>query len=261
METAIQTGGAECFKLFEYQSCSETPALPAWDGWAGEDAAEGAPEESAREATGETGEEGLRAEFEHRLAEETRRAFEAGRERGENEGRAAERETAAAAQQTAEQTRVRQAAELVERFAQEREKYLHAVEREVVGLALAVAARILRREAQMDPLLLTGAVRVALGQLSGSTKVWLRVPPAELDLWTENIALLPKLGAKPEVQAGEGMRLGDCEIVTEMGSVDLGIRAQLGEIERGFFDRAGRRKTEDAAETDDASSESQETHE
>jgi hypothetical protein len=24
-----------------------------------------------------------------------------------------------------------------------------------------------------------------------------------------------------------------------MGSVDLGIRAQLGEIERGFFDRAG----------------------
>ncbi len=33
-------------------------------------------------------------------------------------------------------------------------------------LALAVAARILRREAQMDPLLLTGAVRVALGQLA-----------------------------------------------------------------------------------------------
>ena len=49
---------------------------------------------------------------------------------------------------------------------QERDRYLHAVEHEVVKLALAVAARILRREAQMDPLLLTGAVRVALGQLS-----------------------------------------------------------------------------------------------
>jgi flagellar assembly protein FliH len=35
------------------------------------------------------------------------------------------------------------------------------------------------------------------------------------------------------------MRLGDCVIETELGSVDLGIRAQLGEIERGFFDRAG----------------------
>ena len=34
------------------------------------------------------------------------------------------------------------------------------------------------------------------------------------------------------------MRLGDCVVETELGSVDLGIRSQLGEIERGFFDRA-----------------------
>lgn len=91
----------------------------------------------------------------------------------------------------------------------------------------------------MDPLLLTGAVRVALGQLSGSTQVRVRVPPADLELWSEALALLPKLRVKPEVLAGEGMRLGDCVIETELGSVDIGIRAQLGEIERGFFDRAG----------------------
>jgi flagellar assembly protein FliH len=116
---------------------------------------------------------------------------------------------------------------------------MQAVEHEVVELALAVAARILRREAQMDPLLLTGAVRVALGQLSGSTQVRLRVPAAELDLWSESMALVPNLAVRPTVIAGEGMRLGDCMIETELGSVDLGIRAQLGEIERGFFDRAG----------------------
>ena len=40
---------------------------------------------------------GLRAEFEQRLAEETRKAFEAGRERGRQEGRQAEREAQAAA--------------------------------------------------------------------------------------------------------------------------------------------------------------------
>jgi hypothetical protein len=50
---------------------------------------------------------------------------------------------------------------------------------------------------------------------------------------------VPNLAVKPTVMAGEGMRLGDCAIETELGSVDLGIRAQLGEIERGFFDRAG----------------------
>jgi flagellar assembly protein FliH len=136
---------------------------------------------------------------------------------------------------------------LVETFARERERYLEAVEPEVVKLALAVAARILRREAQMDPLLLTGAVRVALGQLSSSTQIRLRVPPADLDLWEEAIALLPNLETKPTVLAGEGMRLGDCEIETEMGSVDLGVRAQMAEIERGFFDRAGGRRMEEAA--------------
>jgi flagellar assembly protein FliH len=134
----------------------------------------------------------------------------------------------------------------MESFAQARDRYLQAAEREVVNLALAVAARILRREAQMDPLLLTGAVRVALGQIAGSTQVRLRVPADELNLWTEAMDLLPNLAAKPVVIAGEGMRLGDCMIETEMGSVDLGIRAQLGEIERGFFDRAGGRKAEAA---------------
>ncbi len=106
-------------------------------------------------------------------------------------------------------------------------------------LALAIAARILRREAQMDPLLLTGAARVALGQLAASTKVALRVPPAEIDLWKESIALLPNLAVRPQVAPGEGMRLGDCVLETALGRADLGVRAQLAEIERGFFDRAG----------------------
>ena len=106
----------------------------------------------------------------------------------------------------------------------------------------------------MDPLLLTGAVRVALGQLSRSTQVRLRVPPAELDLWTEAIALVPNLALKPSVVAGEGMGLGECEIETELGSVDLGIRAQLGEIERGFFDRAGGPRAEPAVLPDRAHS-------
>ncbi len=122
-------------------------------------------------------------------------------------------------------------------FGQERDRYLQAVEHEVVELALAVAARILRREAQMDPLLLTGAVRVALGQLSNSTEVLFRVPSQELDLWTEAIAHVPNLSVRPTVVAGDGMRLGECALETKLGSVDLGIRGQLGEIERGFFDR------------------------
>jgi flagellar assembly protein FliH len=160
------------------------------------------------------------------------------------EGRQSEREAQAAAEEAREERRVRQAAEWIERFGEARDRYLQEAEQEVVKLALAVAARILRREAQMDPLLLTGAVRVALGQLAASTEVRLRVPAADLDLWNEAINLLPNLALKPTLAAEEGMHLGDCEIDARMGSVDLGIRAQLGEIERGFFDRAGGRRVE-----------------
>lgn len=185
----------------------------------------------------------VRAEFDRRLAEETRRSFDAGRDQGRLEGRQAERDAQAGAVVANERERLRRAAELVERFDRERDRYFADVEREVVALALGIAARILRREAQMDPLLLTGAVRVALGQLSSSTTAQLVVPPGELDLWTEAIAHSPNLAVKPAVVSGEGMRLGECVIKTDLGSVDLGLRSQLGEIERGFFDRIGASRT------------------
>ncbi len=233
---------------FEYPAGADAPSLPSWDVWATEPTAAAEETETAHNHARGAHEAGMRMEFESRLADETRKSFEAGRERGMQEGRKAQQEAQATTLANADRNRVAQAAELAESFAAEREKYLNAVEHEVVELALMVAARILRREAQMDPLLLTGAVRVALGQLSSSTKVRLQVPPAELALWTETILHMPKLAARPEVVAGEGMQLGDCAIETEMGSVDLGVRAQLGEIERGFFDRVGGGITEPSSE-------------
>lgn len=235
-ESATRMSASERIQAYEYPAGPDAPSSLEWNGW-GDDEEPAA--KSSHESIGGAVDDGQRADFDRRLAEETRRSFEAGRERGRQEGRQTELEAQAAIQAGAGQERARQTAELIEKFFQERDRYLQNVEPEVVKLALAVSARILRREAQMDPLLLSGAVRVALGQLAGSTQVKLRVPPTELDLWCEAIALLPKLAVRPAVIAGEGMRLGDCVIETEMGSVDLGIRAQLSEIERGFFDRAG----------------------
>ena len=241
MGTAGQSGGLHRIEAFEYPGNEEETVWAGGENWLGGDAAEkaGGHREEPHHRAAAAIEAGLRTEFERRLAEETRRSFEAGREGGRQEGRQAEVDAQAPAKAAADQERVRQAGQLMENFVDERDRYLRAVEHEVVELALGIAARILRREAQMDPLLLTGAVRVALGQLSASTQVRLRVPPAELELWKEAVALLPGLAVKPAVLAGEGMRLGDCAIETEMGTVDLGIRAQLSEIERGFFDREG----------------------
>lgn len=237
----MRDGRWERVEVFEYPAGPE-PQYPSWDGLASplRETGSGSAQEIFRRGESGFAKDDSSPQFERKIAEEAGRSFEAGRLRGNQEGRLAEREAQGAAFVAAEQRRVGQVAAIVADFARERDRYLNAVEHEVVDLALAVAARILRREAQMDPLLLTGAVRVALGQLSNSTEVELRVPAAELDLWAEAIALVPNLALKPTVIAGEGMRLGDCAIATRLGTVDLGIRTQLGEIERGFFDRAGR---------------------
>lgn len=130
----------------------------------------------------------------------------------------------------------------VHQFLGERDRYFARVEREVVELALAIAARILQREAQLDPLLLSGAVRVALGQLGETTSVRLRVPVSAHALWSETLRLMPNLPVYPELVADSEMQEGDAVLETRLGRVDLGVRAQLKEIERGFFDLLSHRE-------------------
>jgi flagellar assembly protein FliH len=124
----------------------------------------------------------------------------------------------------------------VDTFTGEQKSYFARVEREVVQLALSIAAHVLHREAQLDPLLLAGAVRVALGQLSEATQVRLCVPPEEAKSWTERMHFMPDLLLRVAVTPDSQMQPGDCRLETELGRVDLGVRAQLQEIERGFFD-------------------------
>lgn len=173
-------------------------------------------------------------DFAAQIARETQRSFEAGLQRGREEGRATER----AAHLPAEQHRAQQLRRLMDDLASERDRYLREVEQEVVRLALSAAARILRRESEMDPLLLLGAVRVALGQLASGTEVRLHVPAADAALWQEALALIPHAPVRPVVVADEAMHLGDCRLETSLGHVDLGLDAQIREMDRGFQLRA-----------------------
>jgi flagellar assembly protein FliH len=180
------------------------------------------PEERVREL--ETQLESRDRHFARQLESATRDAAEQGR-------RLAGGEQAAWREDCIEQLKT-----AVEEFRADRDQYIARVEHEVVRLSLAIAERILHREAQLDPMLLSGAVRVALGQLAESTRVRLRVPAAQKEMWAEMVRLMPGLPLRPEVEADE--RLKECEAVLEasLGAADLSIRAQMSEIERSFFD-------------------------
>jgi len=174
-------------------------------------------------------------ELERELAERSRRftlEIETARAEAREAGRCSER--GEQAEQIVQMSQALNAA--LEEFAAGRDQYLAQVEREVVKLALAIAARVLHREAEMDPLLLAGAVKVALGQLSDATEVRLKVPAAEEAMWSELLRATPDLPVSPEIVSDEALTTGECVLEAHPGSVDLGVRSQLAEIERGFFD-------------------------
>ena len=129
-------------------------------------------------------------------------------------------------------------ARTLEDFTEERRKYFEGVEGEVVRLSLAIAERVLHREVEMDPLLLAGAARVALENVADRSGVILRVSSSEVDAWTERMG---QSQDPPELVADHNLTKGECVLETRMGTIDLGIRAQLKEIERGFFDLMRRR--------------------
>jgi flagellar assembly protein FliH len=124
-------------------------------------------------------------------------------------------------------------------FYKDRARYFSDVEAEVVRLALAIAARILHREVMLDPLLLTGVVRVALGQVAEKSGAVLRVPADAIEGWGKVFAAGSELS--PQVVGDERMVAGECVLETNIGHVELGVSAQLKEIERGFFDLMNQR--------------------
>lgn len=175
------------------------------------------------------------AELEQRLQQErtaVAQAVAAAREQGRREAHQAVEQ-----QVNEEQQRLQaQIVQSLEQFRLERQSYFHNVEGEVVRLALAIAARVLHREAQLDPLLLAGAVRVALEKLGDSSHVVMRVPPREVDRWKEFFQAAANLRIQPGILEDPSLSSGECLLATELGTIELGVRAQLEEIEKGFFD-------------------------
>ncbi len=130
--------------------------------------------------------------------------------------------------------------EAVTEFRRERAGYYSRVEKELVELALSIAAKILHREAQVDRTLLGALVKVAIENLQHRTNIAVRVRPEEADLWRDYLAEnLPE--TKIEVIEDANIAESNCVLETEVGTAEVGIASQLKEIERGFFDLLSQR--------------------
>jgi len=121
-------------------------------------------------------------------------------------------------------------------FARDRIDYFQRVEAEVVHLALAIARKILHREAQVDPMLLAGMVRVALEKIDGATEVELRVHPSHATEWKHYLTSHIDASACPKIIEDASQELNHCILQTSMGRSIVGVDAQLKEIEQGLLD-------------------------
>lgn len=166
------------------------------------------------------------------FAEEAQRqqaeAFEQGRQQGQQQLRA-EFEAALVKQR-------QQIAAAVQQFAAERENYYRRVEAEVVQLALAIARKILHREAQLDPHILAGIVRITLEKLDAGTQVNLHVHPSDSAEWRHYFACQAETSPVPEIHEDPGLPADECRIQTSLGTAEVGFETQLKEIETGLLD-------------------------
>jgi flagellar assembly protein FliH len=162
-----------------------------------------------------------RQKEEHALREA--QAREIGRVEGEAKAKAQYEEMA-----RKERERI---AEAVSEFEVERTRYFEQVEGEVVQLALSIARKVLHREAQIDPELLMGLVRYTLEKLRDGTRVKLRVHPAGVNAWQQELG-----SSDLEVSADPKLERGMCVVETELGTTAVSVDAQLKEIEQGLMD-------------------------
>jgi len=122
-------------------------------------------------------------------------------------------------------------------FQRERDEYYAKIEVELIHMALAIAAKILHRESQVDRMLVAGLVKVMLEKLQQNTKVIVRVRPEEASGWRHYFVEDPNL----QVVEDHSLQPRDCVVETELGTADMGLDAQLKEIEHGFFDLLAQR--------------------
>ena|ERR1700683_540024 len=147
-----------------------------------------------------------------------------------------ERQAVARLEKDLEQERKRVADTIVE-FQRQRTDYFAKVEIELVHLALAIAAKILHREAQVDRMVVAGLVKVMIERLQQKTKIIVRIRPEDAASWrhyfrdNENVQVVEDFALEPKA----------CLLETELGIADLGLDAQLKEVEQGFFDLLAQR--------------------
>ena len=103
---------------------------------------------------------------------------------------------------------------------------LKASEHDIVRLSLAIARRILGREATSDPALLLSLATAAATKLAGTGVLTIEIHPAEFAA----VSAAVDQNGPIRVIENPDLPAGGCMVCSAAGSIDVSIEAQVGEI-------------------------------
>lgn len=121
----------------------------------------------------------------------------------------------------------------VQSILQTRQAWQRKWEQHSLRVALAIAQRIIRREAAQEPQITLDLIREALELGAGNEQVTLRLNPADVATLGDRIEkLTTALGklAPSTIVADPAVTAGGCRVDTEFGSIDQQFEAQMARI-------------------------------
>lgn len=158
------------------------------------------------------------------LAQARSEGFEAGRAEGYQEGAAAARREA--------QARLEALAAMVDELAHARDAAAARHEEDIVELALAVAARIVRRESSLCPDTVRELLRETLPRLGGVKRITVSVHPEDLAALKSYLQELAARAGRAEVkwEADPSIMRGGCYVQTDRGDIDATVETRVTRI-------------------------------
>lgn len=115
-----------------------------------------------------------------------------------------------------------------------RSAWLSHWEQRAVELAIAIAARVLRREAEQTPAVTLALVREALELAAGAGRITLHLNPRDRETLGDPLNQVVSSAGKSlqvDVVADSNVAPGGCLVTTELGEIDQRLESQLARIQ------------------------------
>ena len=125
---------------------------------------------------------------------------------------------------------------LLQGVASDAEELVRGLEVQVVELALAIAEKVIAREARIDPEIVLNVVRSALSEVHDATELRIRANPDDVPLletrWQE---MLPRSTAeRSELIADDLVERGGVLVETRIGYADSQLKTRLNQVVTTF---------------------------